>query len=86
MNDFLIHQMPKKVLSQKAWLQRMKEYARGQFAFKRGQAPPKNSKWAKIKLEIEKCQYGTKQSTIFSSQLTCTCGFHKVSMFQLLLL
>lgn len=74
-----VKRMPKTGLSDKEWISHMYKFAEGSFSFGRGQQPSKNSKWAKVLLEIEKCPLHKGSATVdlFGRHIVCVFAFHK---------
>ncbi|ELU11022.1 hypothetical protein CAPTEDRAFT_185707 [Capitella teleta] len=71
--------MRKQGIGDAEWLRRLRAYAQGNFHFSVGQRPPKNSKWAKHVVNIDKCPRKSGLSRdVFGRALTCTCGYHPV--------
>ncbi len=73
--------MPKTGLSSEEWRKRLREYARGNFSFGRGQKPSRSSVWAKVVCSIESCplhrNLGLGGKDPFGRELHCTCGYHQ---------
>ncbi|KAK7489182.1 hypothetical protein BaRGS_00019560 [Batillaria attramentaria] len=71
--------MPKDGIGEQQWLQRLRAFAAGTFTFKKGQHPPKNSKWAKMLQKISDCpsqKAGSMKRDLFGNEIKCTCSFH----------
>ena len=69
--------MPKTGLSTREWRKRLESYARGEFAFGRGQRPSKSSTWAKVLGNIDQCPMHHSQGgrDPFGRILKCACGY-----------
>jgi hypothetical protein len=70
--------MPKTGPSAGDWRNRLKQYARGQFTFQRGQKPKPGSVWATALLKIDKCPQHRNDSLLnaMGKPIECSCGYH----------
>lgn len=73
--------MPKGKKSDAEWKTRLRDYAKGKFQFGKGQRPPKNSKWAVLIDQIDKCptKLSSGSKDLFGRVLVCSCEYHTVS-------
>ena len=72
--------MPKEGLPHAEWVRRLRLYAKGEYVFGRGNAPPPNSQWAKRKTSIDSCPVKKARMDIFGNPTTYKCGFHPVNV------
>lgn len=68
--------MPKTGLDPAEWLRRLRLYAKGEYIFGRGNAPPSNSKWAKKRALIDARPVKKACTDVFGNRTACKCGFH----------
>ena len=74
--------MPKTGPTDSQWAKRIAQYAANELQFSKGQHPATDSKWGKEKQKIDSCplfKSGTGKD-LFGHILSCTCGYHKVSI------